>query len=228
MTINTPIALKIINILIAILPLLSYSQSGRAAWIEKYLSKYPAVVSNAFLDSKICQKVLHSARQQLLTTKRYDPGYYKIAFPNGDVSRDIGVCADVIIRSLREGAEIDLQKEINIDTKKADSKYPTIWNSPKADTNIDHRRVPNLMHYFHRHHNIKSLSTSTPHNNSFKACDIVAWDLGGGVTHIGIVSDKLSSSALPLVIHHISGTPQEEAVLNDWKIIGHYSLSLKK
>lgn len=228
MTINTHIALKITKLLIAILPLLSYSQSGRAAWIEKYLTKYPAIVSNAFLDSKICQKVLQSARQQIITTKRYDPGYYKVSFPNGDVSQDIGVCADVIVRSFRDGAEIDLQKEINIDFKKAESRYPNIWNSLKADTNIDHRRVPNLMHYFHGHHYIKTLSTRTPNNKDFKACDIVVWDLGGGVTHIGIVSDKISTADMPLVIHHISGTPQEEAVLNDWKIIGHYSLSLKK
>lgn len=214
-------------LLLCIAPCELKGQSGRAAWIETYLKKYPTHFSEAFLETAVCNKVLASARKQLKSTKRYDPSYLKLSFPGGDIPSEIGVCADVIVRSLREGAGLDLQNEINIDIKKADSKYPNIWNTTKPDTNIDHRRVPNLMNYFHRHHAVKALSTDLKYYKVFNACDIVAWDLGEGITHIGIVSDKLTYVGMPLVIHHISGTPQEEPVLTNWKIIGHYSLLLK-
>jgi uncharacterized protein YijF (DUF1287 family) len=38
----------------------------------------------------------------------------------------------------------------------------------------------------------------------------VTWDLGSGVTHIGIVSDRASSKGVPLVIYNIGQRTQEE------------------
>ena len=53
--------------------------------------------------------------------------------------------------------------------------------------------------------------------------DIVAWDLGGGQTHIGMVVDRQPLLARRyMVLHNIGRGPQIEDVLFDWKIIGHY------
>ena len=53
--------------------------------------------------------------------------------------------------------------------------------------------------------------------------DIVAWDLGGGVPHIGIVVDqKLPETGRYLVVHNIGEGPKMEDVLFKWKITGHY------
>jgi uncharacterized protein YijF (DUF1287 family) len=53
--------------------------------------------------------------------------------------------------------------------------------------------------------------------------EIVTWNLGGGITHIGMVVDQKSPrSGRYLVVHNIGRGPQMEDVLFDWKIIGHY------
>jgi hypothetical protein len=53
--------------------------------------------------------------------------------------------------------------------------------------------------------------------------DLVTWDLGGNVPHIGIVVDRKSAqTGRFLVVHNIGRGPQIEDVLFHWKIIGHY------
>lgn len=79
----------------------------------------------------------------------YDPKYYQIKYPNGDVPEDRGVCTDVVIRSYRK-LGIDLQKEVHEDMAANFSKYPKDWGLKTTDTNIDHRRVPNLQVFFTR------------------------------------------------------------------------------
>ncbi|MDR2475348.1 MAG: DUF1287 domain-containing protein, partial [Bacteroidales bacterium] len=46
----------------------------------------------------------------------YDPSYYRIPYPNGDIPAGKGVCTDVIIRAYRK-LGIDLQKEVHEDMK---------------------------------------------------------------------------------------------------------------
>jgi len=74
----------------------------------------------------------------------YDPAYVKIDYPGGDVPADRGVCTDVVIRSYRAQG-MDLQVLVHKDMKANFSKYPQIWGLKGPNTNIDHRRVPNLM-----------------------------------------------------------------------------------
>ena len=52
----------------------------------------------------------------------------------------------------------------------------------------------------------------------------MAWDLGKGVSHIGVVSDRRSAKGTPLVIHTIGNGTREEDVLLSFRIIGHYRL----
>jgi len=74
----------------------------------------------------------------------YDPSYYRLEYPGGDVPVDRGVCADVVIRAYRKMG-IDLQKEVHEDMGKHFSLYPRHWGLKTTDRNIDHRRVRNLM-----------------------------------------------------------------------------------
>lgn len=169
--------------------------------------------------SDAIKKLLSSAREQSTITKSYDPRYVQIAFPGGDVPRETGVCSDVIIRAFR-AVDIDLQKLVHEDMAKNFVVYPRRWNLSRPDTNIDHRRVPNLMMYFSRLGKALPIIESERH---FQAGDIVAWDLGKGQTHIGIASDARKLFAQrSLIFHNIGAGVQHEDVLFKWRVIGHY------
>jgi len=149
----------------------------------------------------------------------YDSKYYNIEYPNGDIPKDKGVCTDVIIRAYRK-LGIDLQKEVHEDMILNFDKYPKNWGLKNTDTNIDHRRVPNLMTFFSRHGETKSI-TSNPAD--YLPGDIVTWDLGGGIPHIGIVINKKSSDNNRfLVVHNIGNGQEISDCLFSFKITGHY------
>lgn len=163
------------------------------------------------------QKLVVDARQQIGKTSYYDPAYTALKYPMGDVALIKGVCTDVIIRALRFQG-IDLQQRIHEDMNKNFSAYPKQWGLKKTDRNIDHRRVPNIMTYFKRQNYVVT-------NQQFLAGDIVTWDLGKGLVHIGILSDrKVDGSNTPLVIHNIGQGTQENNILHQFKLIGHYRI----
>ncbi len=150
---------------------------------------------------------------------RYDGRYMKLKYPGGDVPADMGVCTDVIVRSFRAG-EIDLQKLVHEDMEGNFSEYPRKWGEKRPDTNIDHRRVPNLMKFFERKQTALPI-TDKPED--YLAGDVVAWDLGNGTLHIGlVVAQKGAFSPNRLVVHNIGRGDTAEDVLFQWKIIGHY------
>ena len=149
----------------------------------------------------------------------YDPSYFSIPYPNGDIPSDKGVCSDVVIRSFRK-LGIDLQKLIHEDMKDHFFKYPKIWGLKKTDPNIDHRRVPNLMAFFTRKGLVKKISTN---GSDYKPGDIVCWDLSRGLSHIGIVINKKSKDKKRfLIVHNIGKGQVIEDCLFDFKIIGHF------
>jgi uncharacterized protein len=165
------------------------------------------------------KRMIEAAIDQVNYTKGYDPAYVKIAYPNGDVPLATGVCSDVIIRAFRK-VDIDLQREVHQDMQQNFAAYPQKWGLKRPDTNIDHRRVPNLMTYFKRQ---GKAAPMTQNAADYQPGDIVAWDLGGGITHIGIMTNILAGDGSRLkVIHNIGAGAQIEDVLFSWKIIGHY------
>ncbi|TCM65046.1 hypothetical protein EC844_1169 [Acinetobacter calcoaceticus] len=162
-------------------------------------------------------QLVGDGRSQVGKTLLYDPSYTQLKYPMGDVPMVKGVCTDVVIRGLRVQG-IDLQQRIHEDMKQNFSAYPKKWGLKSTDRNIDHRRVPNIMTYFTR----KGYQVK---DQNYLAGDIVAWDLGKGLTHIGIISNKTTLlSKTPLVIHNIGYGTQENDILHDYKIIGHYRL----
>ena len=148
----------------------------------------------------------------------YTPDYVSLNYPNGDVPSKTGVCSDVVIRAYRK-LGIDLQKEVHEDMKANFSKYPTKWGLKKTDTNIDHRRVPNLEVFFERKG--KKLEVSN-NPNDYKTGEIVTWMINGKLPHIGIVTHKKSIDGNPMIVHNVGGGQVAEDCLFSWEIVGHF------
>lgn len=174
----------------------------------------------ADIPSEPVRRVLENAREQLKVTTNYTQEYRVIPYPMGDMPADTGACTDVVIRAFR-AAGIDLQKEVHEDMAANFSAYPQKWGLNRTDTNIDHRRVPNLQTFFTRQG--KSMAASST-GADYQPGDIVTWDLDGkGMTHIGLVSNTWNDRGKRyLIIHNIGGGVQEEDRLFDWTITGHY------
>jgi uncharacterized protein YijF (DUF1287 family) len=178
---------------------------------------------NEELDSAhqaILQRLSAAAVERTHHAVRYDPAYMRIAYPGGDVPANIGVCTDEVIRSYR-ALGIDLQKEVHEDMQSNFWAYPNHvrWMLFHTDTNIDHRRVPNLQMFFSRKGKSLPLLTRA---EDYGPGDLVTWDLGGGVPHIGIVVDRKSQAGRYMIVHNIGEGPKMEDVLFRWKITGHY------
>jgi uncharacterized protein YijF (DUF1287 family) len=167
------------------------------------------------------RRLVAAAIERTHHSVRYVSEYVHISYPGGDVPADTGVCTDEIIRSYR-AVGVDLQKEVHEDMLRNFAAYPDRqrWHLGHTDPNIDHRRVPNLMVFFQR--NGESLPiTNRP--TDYAPGDIVTWDLGRGILHIGIVVDqKTRWSGRYLVVHNIGEGPKMEDILFNWKITGHY------
>jgi uncharacterized protein len=175
---------------------------------------------------RVIDRFVAAAIERTHHVVRYDPAYVRIPYPGGDVPASTGVCTDEVIRAYR-AVGIDLQKEVHVDMSNHASAYPRKWpstsrsrNQTSTDPNIDHRRVPNLMVFFSRHGQSLPLSADA---RDYHPGDLVTWNLGAGITHIGIIVDKKSpQSGRYLIVHNIGQGPQMEDVLFNWKIIGHY------
>ncbi len=162
--------------------------------------------------------IVKSAREQIGKTLIYTSSYAKISYPNGDIPLLKGVCSDVVIRALRDSYKIDLQKEVHEDMRKAFLTYPKIWGAKGTDSNIDHRRVPNLKHFFKR----KGYALKVTNNpKDYLAGDLVTCKVSGR-PHIMIVSSKQTSEGVPYIIHNIGWGTRENNDLFSYPIDGHY------
>jgi uncharacterized protein YijF (DUF1287 family) len=152
----------------------------------------------------------------------YDPAYYTISYPKGDVPEGKGVCTDVVVRSYR-ALGIDLQQLVHEDMQDNFRIYPQLWALTAPDTNIDHRRVPNLQRYFSRFGEEIELAEQGSKADDFSYGDVVAWRLPHGATHIGVVVPGPSDSkSEKWIVHNIGGGPEWEDKLLEYQVIGHY------
>lgn len=160
-----------------------------------------------------------AARKQIGVTVSYDPTYTRIPYPRGDVPESRGVCTDVVIRAFRTQG-IDLQQRVHEDMRANFETYPRKWGLHRPDSNIDHRRVPNLQTWFAR----QGWSVAvTDRAEDYRAGDLVTWMLPGNLPHIGIVSErKTLLRGVPLIIHNIGRGTREDDILFDYRITGHY------
>lgn len=169
--------------------------------------------------------LIAAARAQIGVTMQYDGAYAQIAYPNGDVPMESGVCTDVVIRALRASHGLDLQQSVHEDMLRAFSSYPALWGSSGPDSNIDHRRVPNLRRYFERHGQSLPVSDRA---EDYLPGDLVTWLFAPGKPHIGIVSDRTEArTGVPLILHNAGAGTREQGFLFAYPITGHYRLSPK-
>jgi uncharacterized protein YijF (DUF1287 family) len=165
------------------------------------------------------ERLVAAARERTSHTVTYDGSYRTIPYPMGDVPDNVGVCTDVVIRSYR-GVGIDLQQRVHEDMKINFSRYPHNWGLSRPDSNIDHRRVPNLQTFFKRKGRVQPVSDNA---GDYQAGDLVTWWLPGNLPHIGIVSDSyVPETQRPLIIHNIGRGPKEEDILFVYEISGHF------
>lgn len=164
------------------------------------------------------RRLVSAAIERTNHAVRYDGTYVRIPYPGGDVAADTGACTDEIIRAYR-AVGVDLQKEVHEDMIADFSAYPRKWHRPQPDSNIDHRRVPNLMVFFQRKGESLAISRRA---DDYNHGDLVTYDLGGNVPHIGIVVDRRGWSGRYMIVHNIGQGPKMEDVLFNWKITGHF------
>ncbi len=157
--------------------------------------------------------ILIGAKKTVINADAYTTqaqGYIKLAYPNGDVDRTIGVCTDVVIRAVRN-AGLDLQKALHEDIKRRRKAFPMIRKGP--DANIDQRRVGTLLPYFKKHWDQRTARLDDP-ADPLRPGDIILMDTfpsRPGPDHIGIISDQLGPTGLPLVINNwTNGTVTSE------------------
>ena len=151
----------------------------------------------------------------------YDPSYFAIKYPNGDVPKNKGVCTDVIIRAYRK-LGIDLQKEVHEDMKSHFSLYPNLkkWGMTKTDSNIDHRRVPNLEIFFERKGTKLPVSKNS---NDYKTGEIITWMINNKLPHIGIITNRKSTDGKRnLIVHNVGNGQVLEDCLFSYTIVGHF------
>lgn len=176
-----------------------------------------SAVSFAVTSQELVDAALERTRHAVV----YDGSYHSIAYPGGDVPADIGVCTDVVIRAYRT-IGVDLQLLVHEDMKRNFPAYPSkrIWGLSGPDTNIDHRRVPNLQVFLARHGRLLQVSGEA---GDYAPGDLVTWMLPGNLPHIGIVTDRCDRrTGNPLIVHNVGLGPQLEDKLFAYEITGHY------
>ena len=163
-------------------------------------------------------KIVAGAEAQ--TGDLYDASYCTLSYPNGDTPKGQGACTDVVIRSLRaEG--LDLQSAVHEDMRLHWDRYPHKWGLTRPDPNIDHRRVPNLTAFFSHHGKTLPVEVTAKTLPTWQPGDIVTWKISGSTDHIGVLSGHRNLQGVPLVIHNMSRTAEQD-VLTQWPIAGHY------
>jgi len=192
-----------------------------AAAVLALAAALPAAGQAGIADGTTAGRLNAAALARTQARVVYDPAYVRLAYPGGDVAADRGVCADVIVRAYR-ALGIDLQQLVHEDMTAAFEAYPRHWGLRRPDSNIDHRRVPNLEAFLKRQGAALAI-TDDP--RAYRPGDLVAWNLRGAagfLPHIGIVTDRPGASGRPQVVHNIGAGPRLEDVLFDWPITGHY------
>ncbi len=190
----------------------------RRAFLAFSLAALPAATIAAPSRLALFLAAAHEETRHPIT---YDPTYTRIPYPMGDVAPDKGVCTDVVIRAYR-AIGTDLQRLVHEDMSQHFGLYPKAWGLSHADSNIDHRRVPNLRVFLAR----SGASLAVTHKpGDYAPGDLVTYGLPGNLPHIAIVSDVRGAAAFQ-IIHNIGYGPRQDDALLAWDITGHYRYAL--
>ncbi len=153
------------------------------------------------------QRLAKAALERTKHIVVYNPKYFAIPYPNGDVPAHFGVCTDVVIRAYRQ-VGIDLQKEVH--------------QKMGGDKNITHRRVRELRKFLKR---VGAQLPVSQNPQDYKPGDLVTYYIPESFfskDHIAIVSDKRGVSGNYMIVHNIGLGPKLDDDLMSFKITGHY------
>jgi uncharacterized protein YijF (DUF1287 family) len=187
------------------------SQKSRAELVEASRAHLPN-------DAAFATRLANAALDRTKEIVRYDGGYTKISYPNGDVPAGTGVCTDEVIRTYRK-VGFDLQKLVHEDMAAHFEVYPKQWKLPKPDSNIDHRRVPNLQTFLKRQGAALPVSKNP---EDYVPGDLITCNLPGNLTHIALVVPAPNGGPHPWIVHNIGEGPQMEDRLFEFELTGHY------
>lgn len=199
----------------------------RRSFLEQ-LALLSAAAFVATPQQNVGERLAAAARSQIGVTRGYDPNYTHISYPNGDVPRAIGVCADVIVRAARDAFALDLQKLVHDDMLRNFDAYPArkTWGERVPDASIDHRRVLNLETYWQRARaQLWTAKNPTPGDAipvTLEIGDILTWRLDARLPHVGIYGGQRPIGSV--VIHNV-GRGAEEIPLSAFRphrAAGHY------
>ncbi len=171
-------------------------------------------------ESVVGAKIARAARTQIAVTTSYDGAYRAISYPGGDVERRTGVCIDVVIRAYRDALQFDFQRAIHEDMKLAFGAYPKIWGLSRPDTNIDHRRVPNLEAFLTRRGAEMRPDANGVH--LWAPGDLMTARLPGGLPHVGVASTERNAAGRPLLVHNIGMGVREEDVMGEFDALRRF------
>ena len=164
------------------------------------------------------EKLARAAQDRTKSNVRYDGRYLSIAYPGGDVPADQGVCTDVVIRSYRT-LGVDLQQLVHEDMTANFSAYPKIWGLNRPDSNIDHRRVPNLNTFFTRQGaNVMRHGKAV----DYQMGDVLTWMLPHNLPHTGIVVATATDQHPVQIVHNIGLGPQQTDMPSTWTLTGQF------
>ncbi len=193
--------------------------SRRTLWLAPLALSMTPVAARAETPGS---RLASAARRQLGVTRGYDPAYRRIGYPLGDVPRETGVCADVVVRAARDALGLDLQRLVHEDMARDFPAYPSkrAWGLKGPDPNIDHRRVLNLEVFWRRARaEVWKASGFVPGSNfgaGLQDGDIVTWRLGGRMPHVAVVTDARAGR----IVHNIGGGVEEIPL---WQMALHHA-----
>jgi uncharacterized protein YijF (DUF1287 family) len=168
--------------------------------------------------------IVARARLEVDRGVTYDSSWFQLGYPNGDPAPDKGVCTDVVIRALRTTG-VDLQKLVHEDILRRPAAYATVT---RPDRNIDHRRVSPILVYLRSYATALPRTFDEPSLASWQPGDVVVWAFHPCPSctpdHVGIISDRMGSRGIPLVLHNIGPTPSEDDRLDAFTVLGHFRL----
>lgn len=200
-------------------PMMAVALAHQLAAVTAAIALLLASPSSAQPRDDFHARLVDAAMERLTHRETYDGSYRSIAYPMGDVPDSVGVCTDLVVRAYR-GVGLDLQQLVHEDMRANFDEYPAIWGLRAPDTNIDHRRVPNLQTFFSRHGTVLPV---TGNGDDYRPGDLVTWMLPGNLPHIGIVADQHSTDGLRrLIVHNIGAGPALDDILFRYTVTGHY------
>ena len=165
---------------------------------------------------------------------RHTPNWQHVDFPWGDMPPHLGTSADLMVRCFR-ALDLDQQQMLHLDRNTEPKRYPLeLLTKKQPDKSMDHRRVSFLFVFAKAFLPEAPMDLDTPEQAvAFLPGDVVFWSQGGREGYpglLGIVLDRRDEAGMPLAATIVpeEGRASGAHRLDEWSIVGHFSLDVDK